>query len=80
MNIPKSKYNIADKVLVRCDETGFPFLATVVEIRLNGRTCSANPTLEYTVQDADGMFADGYTEEWLSPENVTSVAPAPELP
>jgi hypothetical protein len=75
MNIPKPKYNVADKVSVRCDEyPGVPFPATVSAVWW----CSKYNQHEYCVMEADGCESDGYTDEWLSPENARAMPPATE--
>lgn len=77
MNIPKSKFNVADKVAVRCDEyPGVPFPATVSAVWW----CSKYNQHEYRVTEDDGCESDGYTDEWLSPENTGAVAPPPSRP
>lgn len=72
MEIPKSKYNVGDKVIVRCDEyPAVPFPATVSAVWW----CSKYGQHEYRVMEPDECESDGYTDEWISPLNVKEHAP-----
>jgi hypothetical protein len=65
MNIPKSKYQVGDRVLVKSEETP-DFEATV-----SGVWWLANRSeMGYSVIEDDGGESDGYTDDWLSPLNV----------
>jgi hypothetical protein len=66
--IPKSKYNVGDSVMVRCEETS-NFPATVSGVRWEGRHNHINQHW-YEITDDDTEVSDGYTDEWLSPMNA----------
>ena len=76
MEIPKSKYNVGDRVLVRCEETP-NFEATVSGVRWEGRISHVNQHW-YEITEEDTGVSDGYPEEWLSPLNARVVATGPQ--
>ena len=65
MKIPKSKFNVGDRVLVKCEEyPHYPFPATVDGVWW----CHKYEQHEYSVvEDITENMCDGYTESWLTP-------------
>jgi len=65
--VPKSAYNVGDPVMVRCDDhPDVPFPATISSVWW----CLKYNQHEYRVMEYDGCESDGYTDEWMSPQNV----------
>lgn len=62
LDIPKTQFNVGDKVIVKVVEAGCQdFPAVVVGVRLDK---AGDP--DYTVRDKDGWESDGYTDSWLT--------------
>ena len=63
-DVPKTAFNVSDKVDVRCDEAGLPpsYAAVVCCVNYN----FSHGAVEYTVIDEDGFRFDGYSGAWLS--------------
>lgn len=64
--IPKSKFNVGDRVNVRCEEAEYlPYF----EAYVIGVTWTANKhwyAVQEVVDGKLGMKLDGYTDDWLN--------------
>lgn len=60
MEIPKSEYNVGDRVIVRCEESE-DFEATISRVWWD----DIRNRMDYEVTEPDGGKSDGYTDDWL---------------
>jgi hypothetical protein len=65
LGIPKAKYTVGDSVMVKCDQVGL-FPATVTRVWWDNYRLH----MDYEVMEEGGIKTDGYTEDWLSPQNT----------